>query len=118
MNLNIDFPDNLITDELLVRKRIPCFCKVSTDFEISFSVTVPESSGLVFGWDREELERRAVAGGGGRYTHFSNGLITLEGVGKGVYKIIDLEMFDTSFGWCAVLLNGEYAPPGDFWDIE
>lgn len=118
MKLNIDFPNNRITDELLMQERIPCFCKISTDFEISFSDTVPESSGLVSAWDRRELELRAIAGAGGRYTHFANGLITLRKVGEGVYKILDLEMFCTGYGWCAVLRGGEYAPPGDFWDEE
>lgn len=47
MKLNIDFPENMITDELLRQKRIPCVCKVSKEFEISFSDTVPESSGVV-----------------------------------------------------------------------
>ncbi|WP_339493071.1 hypothetical protein [Pseudomonas sp. EA_15y_Pfl2_R67] len=118
MKLNIDFPKNMITDELLRQERIPCFCKVSKKFEISFSDTVPESSGVVSGWDRRELELRAVAGAGGRYTHFANGLITLQKVDEGVYKILDLEIFYRSYGWCAVLRGGEYAPPGDFWDEE
>ncbi|MGN2436276.1 hypothetical protein [Pseudomonas syringae] len=118
MKLKIDFPKSMITDELLGQKRIPCFCKVSKEFEISFSDTVPESSGVVSGWDRRELELRAVAGAGGRYTHFANGLITLQKIDEDVYKIIDLEMFYRSYGWCPVLRGGEYAPPGDFWDEE
>lgn len=118
MKLNIDFPKKMITDELLRQERIPCFCKVSNEFEISFSDTVPESSGVVSGWNRRELELRAVAGAGGRYTHLANGLITLQKVDEGVYKILDLEMFYRSYGWCAVLRGGEYAPPGDFWDEE
>ncbi|MCX2546627.1 hypothetical protein [Pseudomonas sp. COW5] len=116
MNLIIDFPENMITDELLKHERIPCICMVSNKFEISFSVTVPESTGLVSGWDRTELDLRAVAGAGGQYTHYAQSLITLEKVDDGVYKIIDLEMFNRLFGWCAVLQGGEYAPPGDFWD--
>lgn len=118
MKLNIAFPKNMITDELLRQKRIPCFCKVSNEFEISFSDTMPESSGAVSGWDRRELELRAVAGAGGRYTHFANGLITLQKVDEDVYRILDLEMFYRSYGWCVVLRDGEYVPPGEFWDEE
>ncbi len=118
MKLNIKFPNNLITDNLLKQKRIPCFCKISGEFEISFSETVPESSGIVSDWDRKELELRAVAGAGGQYTHYAHGLITLEKAETDTYKIIDLEMFYTNFGWCPILRNGEYAPPGDFWDEE
>ncbi|WP_169315892.1 hypothetical protein, partial [Pseudomonas syringae] len=114
MKLKIDFPKSMITDELLGQKRIPCFCKVSKEFEISFSDTVPESSGVVSGWDRRELELRAVAGAGGRYTHFANGLITLQKIDEDVYKIIDLEMFYRSYGWGTVLRGGGYTPPGDF----
>jgi hypothetical protein len=54
MKLNINFPDNLITDELLRQERIPCLCKISKEFEISFSDTIPESSGIVSEWDRKE----------------------------------------------------------------
>ncbi|WP_123533462.1 hypothetical protein [Pseudomonas fluorescens] len=118
MKLNISFPANLITDDLLKQQRIPCLCKVSTQFEISFSDTVPESSGVVTGWNRQELELRAVAGAGGPYTHYANSLITLRKIGQDLYEIIDLEMFYRSFGWCAVLRNGQYAPPGNFWEEE
>lgn len=118
MRLEIDFADNLITDELLMQTQIPCFCKVSNKFEISFSDTVPESSGVVLDWDRKELELRAVAGAGGRYTHYANSLITLKRIGENVFEIVDFSMFHRSYGWCVVLLNGAYAPPGNFWDKE
>lgn len=118
MKLSISFPDNLITDELLNQVRIPCFCKLSREFVITFSDTVPESAGVVLEWSREELELRAVAGGGGEYTHYNNGLITLKKIDENLFDIIDLEMFYRSFGWCVVLRGGEYAPPGNFWDEE
>ncbi|MEO4013370.1 hypothetical protein [Pseudomonas rossensis] len=118
MKLNIDFPKNLITDDLLRQERIPCLCKISKEFEISFSDTIPESSGVVSEWDRKELELRAVASTGGQYSHYACGLITFKEVSVGVYKIIDLEMFYRSFGWRTILKDGEYAPPGNFWDEE
>ncbi|WP_072412243.1 hypothetical protein [Pseudomonas sp. NFACC04-2] len=118
MKLKIEFPKNLVTDELLGQKRIPCVCKIASEFEVFFAETIPESSGVVLGWDRKELELRAVAGAGGQYTHHASGLITLKDIGGGVYEIIDLEMFYRSFGWCAILRDGEYAPPGEFWGEE
>lgn len=118
MNLNISFPDDMRTDQLLMQQRIPCLCKIAKAFEISFSDTVPESSGTVFDWDRKELEARAVAGGGGRYTHYANALITLMKIAPNTYEIIHLEMFYTLYGWCTIVEDGEYAPPGDFWDEE
>lgn len=118
MKLKIEFPDNLITGDLLRQVRIPCFCKVSKEFNISFSNTVPESSGTVLEWDRKELELRAVGGAGGQYTHYANSLITLRRESENIFQIVDLEMFYRSYGWCVVLRDGVYAPPGDFWDEE
>lgn len=57
-------------------------------------------------------------GAGGEYTHYSQGLITLEMIGERTYRIVDLEMFYTRFGWCAVIRDGEYAEPGTFWDED
>ncbi|MCH0726119.1 hypothetical protein K9U74_33320, partial [Pseudomonas aeruginosa] len=70
MKLRIEFPKDIRTGYLLRQERIPCLCKVSKEFEISFSDTIPESSGVVLEWNRKELELRAIAGGGGRYTHY------------------------------------------------
>lgn len=108
----------MITDELLGQVKIPCLCKVSDKFEVHFFDTVPESDGIVADWDRDELELRAVAGAGGEYTHYAFSLITIDRVSEGVYNVLDLEMFYTTFGWCPVLMGGRYAPPGDFWDKE
>lgn len=118
MKLKIDFPDNLITDDLLRQVRIPCFCKVAAEFEILFSDTVPNSSGMVSEWDRKELELRAISGAGGQYTHYANGLITLKKIDESTFEIVDLEMFYRSYGWCVILREGAYVPPGSFWDEE
>jgi hypothetical protein len=118
MKLNICFPENMRTEQLLEQERIPCFCKISKEFEISFSDVVSKASGFVSEWDRRELELRAIAGGGGQYTHYANSLITLRMIEPNVYRIVELEMFYASFGWCVVLKDGEYAPLGDFWDEE
>ncbi|NBF04897.1 hypothetical protein GV819_21665 [Pseudomonas sp. Fl5BN2] len=87
-------------------------------FEICFSDTVPESSGIVLEWDRKELESRAVAGGGGQYTHYANSLIALKEIESGLYQIIDLDMFYPGFGWCEVLKKGEYSLSSGFWGEE
>jgi len=34
MKLKIEFPKNLVTDELLGQKRIPCVCKIASEFEV------------------------------------------------------------------------------------
>ena len=118
MKLNIEFPRNMITEELLNQKNIPCFCKVSGDFQISFQEPLPEVAGKVSEWDRIKLEERALAGAGGEYTHYTNGMITLKEIGLTQYQIIDLSFFCRSYGWCTIIENGIYATPKDFWDEE
>lgn len=118
MNLLIALPDNLITDSLLMQKRIPCRCRVEVDFEISIAETIPESSGKVDGWDATELDLRVPPYVGGTVSHDASGMITLKKVHGDVYEIVDLEMFNRGFGWCPVVVDGAYAPPGDFWDEE
>ncbi|WP_074924326.1 hypothetical protein [Delftia lacustris] len=118
MKLHIRFPQNLITVDLLKQKQIPCLVRISNEFEVIFFDTVPDVSGIVYGWDRDELERRAVASGGGEYTHSARSLITLMREENDIYQIVDLKMFYRSFGWCAVVKNGQYADPGKFWDDD
>ena len=65
MILNIQFPDDLKTEMLLTQSKIPCFCMVAENFEIRFDLPLPEVSGVVSDWDRNKLEERSPAGGGG-----------------------------------------------------
>lgn len=118
MYLHINFPENLRTSDMVTKKNIPCLCRVAKEFEIVFQSPLQEGIGVVQGWSRELLEERAVAGGGGRYTHYALAIVTIEEISKGIYKIIDLALFYTSFGWCQILANGEYAPPGKYWDDD
>lgn len=118
MKLNISFPENIHAEQLLKQERIPCLCKISKEFEVFISDAVLEVSGFVSEWGRDELELRAVAGGGGKYTHYANSLITLKRIEANVYKVVGFEMFYANFGWCVVLKDGEYAPPMSFWDEE
>ena len=118
MKLQIEFPDNLITEQLLAQKEIPCRCRVEIDFNISFSDTNPGVTGMVLEWDREALDLRVPRYIGGTASHDSFGVITLKGVGPNLYEIVDLEVFNRGFGWCPVIAAGEYAPPGEFWDED
>jgi len=118
MKLNIEIPKNLATEQLLKQKNIPCFCRVAKEFEILFQDPFPESVGIVSEWDRRELEKRAVAGAGGRYTHYTNGMVTLKEIDLNQYQIVDLYFFNRNFGWCPVIVNNAYAMPKKFWDEE
>ena len=118
LQLNISLPKNLVTADLIRQKNIPCLCKVAKEFEIEFMDPLPEATGVVHGWDRRLLEERAVAGAGGLYTHYAFGLVTLDQVQPDVYRIVDLAFFNRIFGWCPILENGDYAPPGKFSDDD
>lgn len=118
MKLSIVFPQILATESLLEQRLIPCICKISKEFEVSFSDPLPEVTGIVSEWDRAELELRAIAGGGGQYSHYAHGRVTLKKIHTDVYQVLDLEMFYRLFGWCSILEDGKYAPPGKFWDDE
>ena len=100
------------------QKNIPCLCKVAKEFEIEFLDPLPAATGSVQGWDWQLLAQRAVAGVGGMYTHYAFGTVTMQPCRANVYRITDLTMFNTTFGWCQVLENGEYSPPGKFHDDD
>jgi hypothetical protein len=118
MMLRIKFPENLITEQLVVQEDIPCLCRVSKEFEVVFEDPLPEVTGVVAGWDRKMLEQRAPAGAGGRYTHYVPGRITLRKVEGDEFVIVSLSFFYCSFGWCPILEGNEYATPKPIWDEE
>ena len=78
MKLSIKFPENLLTHSLLEQRLIPCICKIATEFEIEFLDPLPEAAGTVLEWDRAELEKRAIGGVGGQYSHYAHGRVTLK----------------------------------------
>lgn len=107
-----------MTGSLVEQNDIPGMIQVSEKFELVFSVVEPVSIGVVERWDRDCFEKRALAGAGGEYTHYRPGIVTLNKVVNGVYKIIDLSIFYNDFGWCPILLNEDYAQPYPFWDSD
>ncbi|WP_075675003.1 hypothetical protein [Stenotrophomonas sp. TD3] len=122
MKLRVSFPDNLASEDLINQERIPCLCKVADCFEVVIFDSSPEVTGVIEEWDRRELALRAVAGAGGKYSHYARGLITIRPVSLGLYDVIDLQFFYASMGWCPVIRDGEYAPPlsyeGDGWGVS
>lgn len=118
MKLRLEFPDNLITSELLMQELIPCLCKVSDDFEVTFFDTSPQVTGVMEGWDRDELELRAISSIGGKFTHNACSRVTIKQVADDLYDVVHLEMFYRSYGWCVVMRDGRYAEPRQFWDEE
>lgn len=118
LQLRISLPVNLAAADMVRQKNIPCLCRVAKEFEIEFLDPLPEATGVVFRWDRRMLEERAVAGAGGPYSHYAFGLVTLDQLEPDIYWIVDLAFFNRIFGWCPILENGAYAPPGKFTDDD
>jgi hypothetical protein len=118
MKLRVKLPNNLITSELLMQELIPCLCKVSVNFELTFFETSPQVTGVMEEWDREELELRAISRIGGEFTHNACSRVTIKQVAADLYDVVHLEMFYRSYGWCVVIRDGQYADPRRFWDEE
>ncbi|ELY3761622.1 hypothetical protein SMX63_003744 [Cronobacter universalis] len=118
MILEINFPENLITGKLSEQKNIPCVIQVSDKFRVLFSTAVPCTEGIMHEWDRKLLEDRAPARAGGIYTHNEPALITLNKKTEDSYKVIELHIFYNDFGWCPIIINGDYAVPVKFWDSD
>ncbi|WP_288821598.1 hypothetical protein [uncultured Leclercia sp.] len=118
MILQINFPDNLVTGLLSEQKNIPCTIKVSDKFEVIFSTVIPCTVGIIYEWDRQLLEERAIAKAGGVYTHNEPALITLNKKTEDSYEVVELHVFYNDFGWCPVIKDGGYAIPNQFWDSD
>jgi hypothetical protein len=118
MILEIDFSKNLAVDMLLEQEKIPCVCRVGSSFEVSFNSPLPVASGVVSDWELSMLEERAPAGAGGEYIYYQPGLITISRIDENKYKVVDLAFFCEGVGWCLVIKDGEYGPPGTFWDED
>jgi hypothetical protein len=118
MILSINLPDNLVTALLLQQRNIPCVCRVSTIFEVSFQAPLPEAVGTVDGWDRKQIDDRAQAAAGGKYIHYAPSQITLKMVAPNQYHINDLAFFNRTVGWCPIIVDGKLAEAGLFWDDD
>lgn len=111
MKLQISLPDNIRAKEMIKQSNIPCICRVSgRHFEVAFLSPLDEAIGIVQDWDREMLEQRAPARGGGNYTFYEPGLITLQEIGNDTYRVIDLSLFNSLLGWCLIVKDGDYFP--------
>lgn len=65
MKLKIELPQSLLISKLIKQSDIPCLCRVSGGFEMVFQDPLPDAVGEVLEWDRNKLEQRVPAGGGG-----------------------------------------------------
>jgi len=118
MKLSIKFPKNLVTERLIQQKHIPCHCRIvpklfALTFNYPFGI---EIDGTVEDWKLDDIEERALAGGGGEYLFFAPALVSLKKEDDTSYTIIDLSIFDEGFGWCPILKNGILTEPVDFSD--
>jgi hypothetical protein len=117
MELDITFPNNLSTAEMLKVRRIPCLCSIDgEDFNIAFQPPLPDVSGKVCGWTPSIISERAPAGVGGQYTYFCFGMVSLVQKQETMYRIVDLYFFDRNYGWCGIVENGTLSVSHNFYD--
>ncbi|MGL3336740.1 hypothetical protein [Pseudomonas aeruginosa] len=98
---------NAVLERCIRQERLPCLCRVSNDLEILLRDPLPAASGLVVGWSRNELDRRVVEGAW-KHEFTVNALLTLGKLDDGAYRIMDLDMFSSGFGWIALICRGNY----------
>ncbi|HGM9953492.1 TPA: hypothetical protein ACKRFF_004362, partial [Providencia stuartii] len=98
--------------------KIPCHIQISNKFEIIFEIESTRIIGEVSEYNRALFEQRVIARAGGNYIYNEPSLITLSRVSKGVYRVVDLFVFYSDFGWCSVIENGDYMEPHQFWDND
>lgn len=111
--VHINFPVNLISEQMVLQKNIPCFCRISGSrlFEIEFLDPLPSAIGRVDGWTPELISERAPAGGGGKYTHYCFAMVSFESSCDDGYVISELLFFYTGHGWLPIVENGEWSKP-------
>ena len=119
MNLEIKFPNNIRTENILRQSRLPCLCKVSVrGFEVEFRSPMQTTIGVVKNWDRSAIESRVPSGAGGQYTYYSDALITLSMISNELFEIQQLALFDENFGWCNLIEDGKYSSVPNFFDAD
>ncbi len=108
LELTASFSDNLYTEMILEADRMPCLCKISRIFEIEFLVANPQVIGVVEDWNHRDIDMRVPAGAGGKYTHYSYGLISISKKETDRYIIENLSIFVLGMGWIEVIESREY----------
>lgn len=118
MLLRIELPHNIVSQQLLRQREIPCVCYIGKSFELRLESPFASAVGVVDDWDRMALEERAPAGAGGQWTHCRHGRMTLRKISDGVYEVRELAMFYEAHGWLPVICDGTYALAKEVWDEE
>lgn len=118
MILTVSFPNTLTSEALLQQKNIPCLSRIAEKFEVVFQSPFSDVVGCVSEWKMKEIDERVPANAGGKYTHYSSSLITLQAIDKDRYFIKDLSLFDTYVGWCSVVDDGVLCSSGSLWSDE
>ncbi|WP_313282757.1 hypothetical protein [Delftia tsuruhatensis] len=104
MILNIKFQDDFFSESIKKHKYIPCICKISGEiFTIEFVPPLRSAVGRVGDFYLNDINERYPAGGGGEYTHYCFGEISLDMISEDDYNISDLRLFSRLNGWVNIL---------------
>lgn len=114
MILSIKVPEDLRINEMLKRTDIPCFCKVSTKFLLIFDFDPFLLEGEILEYDIKKMNLLSPSLVGGNYTYYTHAMISISKMSNSKYKVESLKFFDSYFGWCPMIIDGEYAPEPEY----
>lgn len=114
MMLSIKVPEDLRINEMLERTDIPCFCKVNTKFLLIFDFDPFSLEGEILEWDIRKMSLLFPSLVGGDHTYHNHAMVSIDKLTEDHYKISNLKFFNSYFGWCPIIIDGEYAPEPEY----
>lgn len=114
MILSIKVPEDLRINEMLKRTDIPCFCKVNTKFLLIFDFDPFLLEGEILEWDIRKMNLLSPSLAGGNYTYYNHAMVSLDKLSEDKYKASSLKLFESTLGWCPIIIDGEYAPEPEY----
>lgn len=114
MILSVEVPEDLSIKEMLKRKDIPCFCKVNTKSLLVFDFDPFLLEGKILEWDARKMNLLYPSLVGGDHTYYNHALVSIDKISENNYKISNLKFFESTLGWCPIIVDGEYAPEPEY----
>lgn len=110
MIFSIKVPEDLRINEMLKRKDIPCFCKIDTKFVLTFDFNPFLLEGEILEWNIKKINLLYPSRVGGEYTYYNHAMVSITKLSEDKYEVSSLKFFESTLGWCPIIIDGEYAP--------